>query len=272
MSLNGLKNIHPGATIGQNVTIEAFATIQEDVVIGEGTWIGPNVVLMNGTRIGKNCKVFPGAILGGEPQDLKYEGEYTTLEIGDNVTIREYCTINKGTRANNRTVIGDNCLIMAYVHVAHDCVLGKNVIIANNSILAGHVEMDDFSRLSGMVAVHQFVKIGKYSMVSAQTFATKDVPPYIIAARSPLAYSSVNSIGLKRNGFSKKQVNEIENIYRTLYLKNYNTSQAVAIIQDILPNTEERHEVVNFIEKSSKGIITRNRNRNLNGTGEKIRR
>lgn len=270
MSLNELKNIHPKAKIGKNVTIEAFATIQEDVVIGEGSWIGPNAVIMNGTRIGKNCKIYPGAILGGEPQDLKYEGEYTTLEIGNNVTIREYCTINKGTKANNRTVIGDNCLIMAYVHVAHDCILGRNVIIANNSILAGHVEMDDFSRLSGMVAVHQFVRIGKYSMVSAQTFATKDVPPYIIAARSPLAYSGVNSIGLRRHSFNKGQIHEIENVYRTLYLQKYNTSQALAIIQDILPDTKERQEIINFINNSSKGIITRNRNRNLNGTSEKV--
>lgn len=266
MSLNGLTNIHPKAKIGKNVTIEAFATIHEDVVIGDNTWVGPSAVLMNGTRIGKNCKIFPGAILGGEPQDLKYEGEYTTLEIGDYVTIREYCTINKGTRANDRTVIGDHCLIMAYVHVAHDCVLGRNVIIANNSILAGHVEMDDFSRLSGMVAVHQFVKIGKYSMISAQTFATKDVPPYIIAARSPLAYAGVNSIGLRRHGFDNEQIHGIEEIYRTLYLKQYNTSQALAIIKDICPPTPERKEILNFIQQTSKGIISRNRNRNLNGT------
>ena len=254
--MNKLTNIHPNAKIGRNVKIDAFVSIEEDVVIGDNSWIGPNAVIMNGTRIGNSCKVFPGAVVGSIPQDLKFVGEYTTLEIGNGTTIREYCTINRGTRANHRTVIGENCLIMAYVHVAHDCILGDRVILANGTTLAGHVQIDDFARLSGMVAVHQFVKIGKYAMVAAQTFVKKDVPPYILAARDPLAYTGLNSIGLKRAGFNNQQLHRIGDIYRTLYQDGLNISQAVELLEDY-ENFPEKNEILKFIKASERGIVSR---------------
>lgn len=256
--MSKLTNIHPDAKIGKNVKIDAFVTIEADVVIGDNTWIGPNAVIMNGSRIGESCHIFPGAVVGSIPQDLKFVGEYTTLEVGNGTTIREYCTINRGTKANYRTIIGENCLIMAYVHVAHDCILGDRVILANGTTLAGHVEVDDYARLSGMVAVHQFVKIGKYAMIAAQTFAKKDVPPYVLAAREPLTYTGVNSIGLRRAGFVRQQIHHIEDIYRTLYQEGLNTSQAVELIED-LEETPEKREILKFIKASTRGIIGRKR-------------
>ena len=222
MKYNGLRSIHLEAKIGKNVVIENFVTIAKDVVIGDGTWIGPQVTIMDGVRIGKNCKIFPGAVIGAIPQDLKFDGETSTVEIGDNVSIREYCTLNRGTKENDRTVIKDNCLLMAYVHVAHDCVLEKNVIIANSVNLAGHIKIGEFARIGGMSAVQQFVKIGAHSFIGGGSMVRKSVPPYVKAAREPLSYIGINSVGLDRAGFDKKTIKNIQDVYRYLFVKGLN--------------------------------------------------
>ena len=210
------SNIHRNATIGKGTVIEPFATIQEDVVLGENCWVGPYVTIMDGTRIGNNVKIFPGAVVGAPPQDLKYAGEPTTLEIGDGTIVREFCTLNRGTKASMTTKIGKNCLLMAYVHVAHDCFIGDNVILANNVNLAGHIDIDDYAILGGLTAVHQFVKIGKHVMIGGGSLVMKDVPHFVKAARDPLSYEGVNSVGLKRRGFTVEQINRIHDIYRYL--------------------------------------------------------
>ncbi len=255
MSITGLKIIHPKAKVGQHVTIEPFVTIGANVEIGADSWIGSNVTIMEGVKIGKNCKIFPGAVVGAIPQDLKFEGEYSSIEIGDNVTIREYCTLNRGTRANDKTIIEDNCLLMAYVHVAHDCILRKGVVLANNVNLAGHIEIGEYSTLGGLTAVHQFVKIGAYSMIGGGSLVRKDVPPYIKAAREPIAYAGVNSIGLRRNGFTNEQIHAIQDVYRFLFVKGFNTTQAIKKIKKSLPKSAERKIIIQFIEASDRGII-----------------
>lgn len=250
-----LSVIHPDAIIGEGVTIGPFTYIEGDVVIGDGTWIGPHVTIMDGARIGRNCRIFPGAVVGAIPQDLKYGGEYATLEIGDNVTIREYCTLNKGTMANDRTVISDNCLLMAYVHIAHDCMLGKNVILANNVNLAGHIEVGDFAVLGGLTAVHQFVKIGAHVMVGGGSLVRKDIPPFVKAAREPLAFSGVNSVGLRRRGFSRDQIHTIQEIYRILFVRGNNISQALTQIETTIPPSEERDLILDFVRAADRGIM-----------------
>ena len=250
-----LAYVHPGAKIARNVVIEPFTTIHNNVEIGEGTWIGSNVTIMEGARIGKNCKIFPGAVISAEPQDLKFEGEVTTVEIGDNTTIRECVTINRGTKDRYKTVIGDNCLIQAYSHIAHDCIVGNNCIFSNSSTLAGHVTIGDYVVLAGLVAVHQFCTIGSHSFVTGGTSVRKDVPPYIKAAREPISYAGINSVGLRRRGYSPEKIREIQEIYRILYQKNYNTSQALEIIEADMEATPERDEVLMFIRNSSRGIM-----------------
>ncbi|MEM7485162.1 MAG: acyl-ACP--UDP-N-acetylglucosamine O-acyltransferase, partial [Bacteroidota bacterium] len=212
-----LAYVHPGAKIAKNVVIEPFTTIHNNVTIGEGTWIGSNVTIMEGARIGKNCNIFPGAVISATPQDLKYKGEETTVLIGDNTTIRECATINKGTADRMKTIIGNNCLIMAYCHVAHDCFIGDGCIFSNNSTLAGHVTIGTNVVLAGMVAVHQFVSIGNHAFVTGGSLVRKDVPPYVKAAREPLSYVGINSIGLRRRGFTADKIREVQNIYRILY-------------------------------------------------------
>lgn len=253
--MSNLRNIHPKAELGKRVTMEAFITIEKDVEIGDGCWIGANAVIMEGTRIGNNCKIFPGAIVGAIPQDLKFEGEESILEIGNNVIIREYCTINRGTKANYKTQIKDNCLLMAYVHVAHDCIINENCILANNVNLAGHIELGKYVIIGGLSAVHQFVKIGKHVMVGGGCKVMKDVPPFVKAARDPLSYVGVNSIGLRRRGFSNKQINHIQDIYRILFVKGYNTTQAIQIIEATLSATPEREEILQFIQRGDRGIM-----------------
>ena len=259
-----LAYIHPDAKIARNVVIEPFATIDKNVSIGEGTWIGPNVTIMDGARIGKNCRIFPGAVISGIPQDLKYEGEETTTIIGDNVTIRECVTINKGTKQSNKTVIGDNCLLMAYVHVAHDCEIGNNCILANSVNLAGHIQAGDYSIIGGMCAIHQFVTIGMHSFITGGSLVRKDVPPYVKAAREPLSVVGVNSIGLRRRGFKATQINHIQDIYRVLFVKGYNTTKAMDIVEAEFPATEERDEIVKFINGSTRGIMKAYSSKNEN--------
>ncbi len=250
-----LAYVHPEAKVADNVVIEPFVSIDKDVVIGEGTRIGSSVTIMPGVRIGKNCRIFPGAVIGAEPQDLKFRGEYSIVEIGDNTTIREYVTINRGTAAKGKTVVGSNCLLMAYVHVAHDCVVGNNVILVNSTQLAGEVVIDDYAILGGMSAVHQFVHIGSHVMISGGSLVRKDVPPFIKAGREPLAYVGINSIGLRRRNFTNEKIREVQEIYRYIYQKGLNISQAVEIIEAEMPASPERDEVLLFIKDSKRGII-----------------
>lgn len=250
-----LAYVHPQAKIAKNVVIEPFVNIEKNVIVGEGTWIGSNVTIMEGARIGKNCKIFPGAVISAIPQDLKYDGEETLVKIGDNTTIREFVTINKGTKANMETIVGNNCLLMAYVHIAHDCIVGDNVILANGATLAGHIEIQDWAIIGGLAAVHQFVQVGRHAMISGGGMARKDVPPYTKAGREPLSYVGINSIGLRRRGFTPEQINQIQEIYRIIYLKNKNVSQAVNFIEATIPATPERDEILTFIARSTRGIM-----------------
>lgn len=253
--ISKLAYIHPDAKIGANVSIDPFVTIHADVVIGEGTWIGSTATIMDGARIGKNCKIFPGAVISAIPQDLKFAGEITTVIIGDNTTIREFVTINKGTKAFGKTEVGSGCLLMAYVHVAHDCLIGNNCILANGVTLAGHIVIDDYAIIGGLSAVHQFVHIGGHVMVSGGSLIRKDVPPFTKAAREPLAYVGINTVGLKRRGYSTEKINEIQEIYRTLFTKGYNYRKALEIIEEEVPVSKERDDIITFIKSSSRGIM-----------------
>jgi len=251
-----LAYIHPQAKIADNVVIEPFVTIHKDVEIGEGTWIGSSVTIMDGARIGKNCRIFPGAVVSAPPQDMKYQGEATTVTIGDNTIIRECVTLNRGTALDrNTTTIGNNCLLMAYVHVAHDCVIGNNVIIANSVQLAGHIHVQDYAFIGGTSAVHQFVSIGAHSLIAGGSLVRKDVPPYTKAGREPLSYVGINSVGLRRRGFTSDQINEIQDIYRTIYLKKNNISIALDNIETERQPTEIRDEILDFIRNSNRGIM-----------------
>ncbi|MCX6167206.1 MAG: acyl-ACP--UDP-N-acetylglucosamine O-acyltransferase [Sphingobacteriales bacterium] len=250
-----LAYIHPQAKIAENVVIDPFVTIHKDVVIGEGTWIGSNATIMNGARIGKNCRIFPGAVISAVPQDLKFGGEDTLVVIGDNTTIRECVTINRGTSDRKETRVGNNVLLMAYTHIAHDCVVGNNCILANGVQLAGHITVDDFAIIGGMSAVHQFVSIGAHVMISGGSLVRKDVPPYTKAGREPLSYVGINSVGLRRRGFSSEKINEIQDIYRVLFLKNSNTTKALDLVEAGFKPTEERDEIINFIRNSNRGVM-----------------
>jgi UDP-N-acetylglucosamine acyltransferase len=250
-----LAYVHPQAKVAKNVVIEPFVNIEKNVEIDEGTWIGSNVTIMEGARIGKNCKIFPGAVISAIPQDLKFAGEDTIVKIGNNTTVREFVTINRGTKANYETVIGNDCLLMAYVHIAHDCIIGNNVILANAATLAGHIIIDDWAIIGGMTAIHQFVRIGAHSFISGGCLVRKDVPPYTKAAREPLSYVGINSIGLRRRGMNNEQINAIQEIYRIIYLRGYNVSQANAIIEADVPATPERDDIIAFINNSKRGLM-----------------
>ncbi|GGE19267.1 acyl-ACP--UDP-N-acetylglucosamine O-acyltransferase [Psychroflexus salis] len=250
-----LAYVHPGAKIAKNVVIEPFTTIHNNVVIGEGSWIGSNVTIMEGARIGKNVSIFPGAVISAIPQDKKFEDEDTVTEIGDNTTIRECVTINRGTYDRMKTKIGQNCWIMAYSHIAHDCIVGNNCVFSNNSTLAGHITVGDHVVLAGMAAVQQFCSIGNHAFITGGSLVRKDVPPYVKAGREPLSYVGINSVGLRRRGFDTEKIREIQNIYRILYQKNYNNSQAVSIIEAEMEATPERDEILQFIKDSQRGIM-----------------
>lgn len=250
-----LAYIHPDAKISSSVVIEPFVTIDKNVEIGANTHIGPNVTILEGVRIGKNCQIFPGAVIGAIPQDLKFQGEDSLVIIGDNNTIRECVTINRGTSAKGKTVIGNDCLIMAYCHVAHDCVLGNHVIMGNTSQLAGEVEVGDFAILGGGTLIHQFSRIGAHTMIQGGSRVTKDVPPFITAGREPVSYAGVNSIGLRRRGYSNAQISNIQEIYRYIYQMKKNTSFALELIQTEIEPTRERDEIVLFVKDSPRGII-----------------
>lgn len=253
--ISSLASVSKDAQIGQNVRIDPFAVIHEDVIIGNGTRIHSNVALYPGTRIGEDCEVFPGAVVGVNPQDLKFDNEYTTVEIGNNTKIRECVTIHRGTSDKMKTSVGDNCLLMTYVHIAHDCQIGNNVILASYTGLSGHVIIDDFAILEGKVAAQQFAHIGKHAFIGGASLIRKDVPPYIKAAREPLTFAGVNSVGLRRRGYSDEQVREIEDIYRTIYVQNSNLSKGIDAVLQSMDKTPLRDEIVGFIQASDKGVI-----------------
>ncbi|MHA8050022.1 acyl-ACP--UDP-N-acetylglucosamine O-acyltransferase [Aquirufa sp. ROCK-SH2] len=250
-----LTFISPLAKIADNVKVDPFTVIHEDVVIGEGSWIASNVTIFPGARIGKNVRIFPGAVISAIPQDLKFGGEKTTLEIGDNTTIRECATLNRGTIDKNKTVIGKNCLIMAYVHIAHDCVVGDNCIIANSVQMAGHVAVGNFAIIGGSTAIHQFAKIGQHVMISGGSLVRKDVPPFTKSGREPLTYAGINSVGLRRRNFTDERIAEVQEIYRYIYQKGLNINDALIQIEANMSASPERDEILEFIRSSERGIM-----------------
>ncbi|MGB0883170.1 MAG: acyl-ACP--UDP-N-acetylglucosamine O-acyltransferase [Flavobacteriales bacterium] len=250
-----LAYIHPEAKIAENVVVEPFSSIHKDVEIGDGTWIGSNVTIMEGARIGKNCRIFPGAVISAVPQDLKFGGEYSIVKIGNNTTVRECVTINRGTNYSGETVVGNNCLLMAYVHVAHDCIIKDNCVIVNNVALAGHVTVGEHAIIGGLSAVHQFVNIGCHVMVGGGSLVRKDVPPYVKASKEPLSFVGINSIGLRRRGFDPKTIAEIQDIYRILFQKGIPTNRAVELIEAELPASVERDKIIYFVRNAKRGIM-----------------
>jgi len=253
--ISNLAYVHPKAKIGNNVTIEPFATVYGDVEIGDGCWIGSNAVIMDKARIGKNNRIFPGAVIAAIPQDLKFKGEDSLVEIGDNNTIRECVTINRGTLDRMTTKIGNNCLLMAYTHLGHDCILGNNIIIANSGNLAGHITIEDNVIIEGVVAAQQFVNIGAHAFISGASLVRKSVPPYIRVAREPLQFIGVNTVGLTRRGFSKDLIKNIEDIYRIIFVRGHNISNALDIVESEIPETAERKQIVSFIREQKDGIV-----------------
>lgn len=253
--ISNLAFIHPKAILGKDVIIEPFAYIADNVEIGDGTWVGPSATVMWGARIGKNCKIFPSAVVSGIPQDMKFRGEDTATFIGDNTTIREGVTVNRGTAAAGMTKIGNNCLLMAYSHVGHDCFVGNNVIIGNTTGLAGEVKVDDYAILSGGTLVHQFARIGAHVFVGGGGKVRIDVPPYVLADREPLAYMGLNVVGLQRRGFEKERIDEIHNIYRMIYQKGLNFSQALDQIEKEFKSSSDKDYIVEFFRRSERGVI-----------------
>lgn len=247
--------VSPKAQVGDNVTIKDFAIIEDDVVIKDNVEVGPNVQIENGARISSNCKFFKGAVLSSIPHDLKYGGEKTTLEIGDGTVVREYCTVSRGTKVTKKTVIGNNCFLMAYVHVPHDSVIGNNVILSNAVNMGGHVVIEEWAIIGGIVGIHQFVRVGCHSFVAFLSRVTQDVPPYILAGGSPLNYKGLNLVGLKRRGFPEEAIRHIKQAYNYIYHSNYIISDALKAIKESVQQTEEVKKIISFIESSERGII-----------------
>ena len=255
LMISNLAFIHPEARIGKDVIIEPFAYVAANVTIDEGTWVGPNSTILDGARIGKKCRIFPSAVVSGIPQDLKFRGEESTVEIGDNTTVRECATVNRGTDAVGRTVVGNGCLLMAYSHIGHDCTIGNNVIIGNSTALAGEVGVDDWAILSAGTMVHQFAHIGAHVMVGGGAKVRIDVPPFIKADRDPLSFLGLNSVGLTRRGFEKERIDEIHEIYRAIYQRGMNFSQALEFVEKEFKSSPDRDYILEFIRKSERGII-----------------
>lgn len=253
--ISNLAYIHPDARLGENVKVDPFAYIAGNVIIGDGTWIGPNSTILDGARIGKNCKIFPTSVISGIPQDLKFRGEDSTAELGDNTTAREGVTVNRGTIAVGKTEVGSNCLLMAYAHIGHDCKIGNFCIIGNTSGLAGEVKVDDYAIISAGTLVHQFTRIGAHVMVGGGSKVRTDVPPFIKADRDPLSYMGLNTVGLTRRGFEKERIDEIHNIYRVIYQSEMNTSQALEHIEKEFKQSPDRDYILEFIRNSERGII-----------------
>jgi UDP-N-acetylglucosamine acyltransferase len=253
--ISSLAHVSPNAHIADGAIIEPFAYVDDNVTIGKGTWVGPHAVIQSGTTIGEDCKIFSGAVIGAVPQDLKFSGEESKVVVGDRTVIRECVTINRGTVDRMETKVGSDCLLMAYCHLAHDVFVGDHVIIANSGNIAGHVTIEDWAILEGMVGVQQFVTIGQHAFVAGGSMVRKNIPPFVKAAREPLSFIGVNSIGLRRRGFANEQVVNIEDIYRTLYVQNGNISQALRIAEAELAHSNEKSVILEFIGASDKGII-----------------
>lgn len=247
--------VHPDAQIGDHVVIEPFAFVDQNVRIGTRTWVGPHATILSGSNIGADCKIFPGAVIGAMPQDLKYDGESSTAQVGDRTVIRECVTINRGTADRMITKVGSDCLLMAYTHLAHDVWVGNHVIIANSGNIAGHVTIEDWVIVEGMVGVQQFVTVGQHAFVAGGSLVRKNIPPFVKAAREPLSFIGVNSIGLRRRGFDNDRILRIEDIYRMLYIQNGNMTQAIKVADTELPSSPDKETVLDFIRASDKGII-----------------
>ena len=255
--ISPLASVHPNAKLGSDVTIDAFAVIQENVTIGDGTHVMSHAVIMPHSHIGKNCRIFPGAVIGAVPQDLKFVGEETTVEIGDNTTIRECVTVNRGTKDKWKTAIGNNCLIMAYAHIAHDCILGNNVILANGVQLAGHVMVGDYANMGGLSGANQFTRIGAHTYIAGHTVVRKDVPPYIKAGREPMSFAGVNIVGLQRRHFNAEQIQTISQIYHLLFVQKGSTTAAIKAIEEQVADGDFKKEILEFVQSSRIGIIKR---------------
>lgn len=253
--IHPLACVHPDAKLAEGVVVDPFVYIDKNVEIGEGTHIYSNATIFEGSRIGKNCKIFPGAAVGAVPQDLKFHGEETLAIIGDNTTLRECVTVHRGTDARGKTVVGNNNLIMAYSHIAHDCIVGNNIIISNASQIAGEVTIDDFAVIGGGSLIHQFCRIGAHVMLQGGSLVNKDVPPFVMAARQPISYTGINTVGLRRRNFSNETIHEIQEIYRLLYLSEMNISEAVERIEAEVPESEERNMILQFVHESKRGVI-----------------
>lgn len=252
-----MASVSPKAILGDNVEIGPYAFIDDDVKIGDGTIIHPHATIFKYVTMGKNCEVFPGAVVGAIPQDLKFDGEVTTVEIGDRVTIRECATVNRGTKASGKGVtrIGDDTLVMSYSHVAHDCNIGKHCILVSYVGVAGETDIDDWAILGGNTMAHQFTKIGCHAMIGGCSRVIKDVPPYVLCGHEPISYVGVNIVGLRRRGFSADVIRTIKDIYETIYYSGYNVADGCAQVEQSFPPSEERDNILSFIRASKRGII-----------------
>ena len=253
--ISPLAFVSPEAQIGKDVEIGPFAVINKNVIIGDGCIIDSNATICEFTRIGKNCHIFPSAVIGAIPQDLKFHGEETWTIIGDNNVLREFVTVHRGTASKGKTVIGNNNLIMAYCHVAHDCVLNNHIIMSNATQLAGEVVVDDFAIIGGGTLVHQFTHIGSHVMIQGGSRTNKDIPPYIIAAREPISYCGINSVGLNRRGYTPEQIHTIQEVYRIIYQGGMNTTKAIEYVEANIPQTSERDVIIDFVRDSARGIV-----------------
>lgn len=253
--MSNLNCIHPNAKIGKNVKIGNFTTIHDDVEIGDNCEIDSNVNIYPGARIGEGVKIFPGVTVAAVPQDLKFRGEETFAYIGNGTVLRECVTVHRGTASKGKTVVGENCLLMAYVHVAHDCVIGNQVIISNAAQMAGEVIVDDCAVIGGGSLIHQFCHIGRNVMLQGGALVNKDIPPFIKAAREPISFVGLNSIGLQRRGFKPEEILQINEIYRILYLSDLNVTNALKTIMEVCPPSRFRDEIVSFVANSNRGVV-----------------
>ncbi len=259
-NIHPLATVHPNAKLGAGVEVGPYAYIAENVEIGEGTQIFPHATIFDYVKMGKHCSVYPGAVIGAIPQDLKFDGEVTYVEIGNHVTVRECVTINRGTKASGRgvTKIGDNTLLMSYTHVAHDCKVGNNCILVSYVGIAGETDIDDWAIIGGSTVAHQFSKIGAHAMVGGGSKINKDIPPYILCGRDPLTYAGINIVGLRRRGFTSDQIRNIKDMYDIVYFGGMNVSDACSKIESGFPQSEERDTILNFIRSSKRGIVRGN--------------
>lgn len=256
-NIHPLACVHPNAKLGDNVTVGPYAYIDEFVEIGDGTTVMPHATIFNYVKIGKDCNIFPGAVVGAVPQDLKFDGEVTYVEIGDRVNIRECATINRGTKASGKgvTKIGSDTLIMSYSHVAHDCRVGNHCILVSYVGIAGETDVDDWAILGGSTVVHQFSHIGTHAMVGGGSKINKDIPPYTLCGRDPITFAGINIVGLRRRGFTSEQIRNIKDMYDLIYNSGMNVSDACEKIEAGFPQSDERDTILNFIRNSKRGIV-----------------